>query len=383
MAVDAQSTLVRGRNETNKFPYQDYMDWEGIPVYEEVVGIPDVTALPRKPWARTGGNGTFIQLVGTFESERGLYVADIPGGKALEPEKHLYEEEIFVLEGQGVSEVWQGDGAKVTFEWGPGSVFAFPPNTTHRLFNGSREPAIFMAATTAPRVINALHDFKGVFDSDHKYVDLYVHDNYFLTPEVKTIEGWYKQGILFTNFIANANRALLDNHEQKVSGGQLTGYRMGKHFPHGHISEWPAGRYHKAHYHGPGAILLGLDGEGFVLAWDNKLGPRPYSDGHGDQVYKVPWHKHSIYSPPNAYFHQHFNTGDGPARHVAVYGEALPLGVHDMNEAEGWKGHKSFREGGTLIEYEDEDPQVRTNLEAELAGKGIKLTMPPVTYRDL
>jgi hypothetical protein len=105
MAVDAQSTLARGRNETNKFPYQDYMDWEGIPVYEEVVGIPDVTALPRKPWARTGGNGTFIQLVGTFESERGLYVADIPGGKALEPEKHLYEEEIFVLEGQGVSEV--------------------------------------------------------------------------------------------------------------------------------------------------------------------------------------------------------------------------------------------------------------------------------------
>lgn len=39
-----------------------------------------------------GGLGTFIELQGSFESERGLYVAEIPGGEALNPERHLYEE---------------------------------------------------------------------------------------------------------------------------------------------------------------------------------------------------------------------------------------------------------------------------------------------------
>jgi len=37
--------------------------------------------------------------------------------------------------------------------------------------------------------------------------------------------------------------------------------------------------------------------------------------------------------------------------------------------------------GGTLIEYEDEDPRVRADFEAELAKKGIKCTMPSVSYR--
>ena len=128
-------------------------------------------------------------------------------------------------------------------------------------------------------------------------------------------------------------------------------------------------------------ILLGLDGEGYVLAWPSALGARPYQDGHGDQVYKVRWGRNSIYSPPNAYFHQHLNTGHDSAKHIAVYGPRMPLGVHDLENEEGWKGFLSFRDGGTLIEYEDEDPQVRSEFAAELAEKGIPFQMPAVTYR--
>lgn len=381
MAVTSPASLVRPMGEAS-FPYDEFMKREELPIFRATVGIDDVTALPRTPWARTGGNGTFIELDGTFQSERGLYVADIPGEGSLKPEKHLYEEEIFILEGRGLAQVWQADGPKVTFEWGPGSVFAFPPNTTHELLNGSREPVVFMAATTAPRIINALYDDSIVFNSEHQFVDLYAQgDNYFLVREVKTVEGWYNQGHVHTNFIPDAHRMLLDAQEQKVAGGQLTGYRMGKRFPHGHVSAWPTGRYHKAHFHGPGAILLGLDGEGYVLAWPSSLGARPYANGHGDEVLKVEWGKNSIYSPPNAYFHQHINTGAGLARHIAVYGEQLPLGVHGLGESDGWAGHKSYREGGTLIEYEDEDPQVRADFEAALAKNGLTSTMPAVTYR--
>ena len=381
MAIDSASEIGR-RTRNESFPYDEFMEGEGLPIHRAVVGVGDVTQLERKPWARTGGSGAFIQLDGTFESERGIYVGEIPGGGALEPEKHLYEEEIFILEGRGTAQVWQGDGAKMTFEWGPGSVFALPLNTSHRLMNGGREPVVFLGVTTAPRVINALEDVPTIFNSDARPIDLYaLGDNYFLTRETKTTEGSYRQGMIHTNFIPDSRRVLLDDLERKVAGGQLTGYRMGKRFPHGHISEWSSGRYHKAHYHGPGAILLGLDGEGYVLAWSSKLGAHPYQDGHGDQVHRVDWGKHSIYSPPNAYFHQHLNTGAGPAKYIAVYGARHPLGVRDLSEGEEWKGFRSYRDGGTLIEYEDEDPQIRADFEATLRAKGIEPKMPPVTYR--
>lgn len=373
------------RERRTQFPYDVYMEREGLPVYEAVAGVDDVTALPRKPWARLGGRGTFIQLQGTFESERGIYVADIPGSGALNPEKHLYEKAIFVLQGRGLTEVWQGEGPKITFEWGEGSVFAIPQNLSHRLINGSRQPVIFMAVTTAPQVINALGAHEPVFQAEVRFLDLYRAGGaqYFAASDVRTKGGWYDQIIWHTNFIPDCRGALLDDLERKVSGGQLTGYRMGREFPHGHISQWPSGRYHKAHYHGPGATLLGLDGEGYVLVWDSNLGARPYQSGHGDQVMRIEWGRNSIYSPPNGYFHMHFNTGPGPAKHIAVYGAHLPLCVDTVDEGGNFRGSRSFREGGTLIEYEDEDPQIRKEFEDIVRSRGIRSEMPPVTYRDL
>ncbi|MEE8517888.1 MAG: hypothetical protein V3S98_02040 [Dehalococcoidia bacterium] len=378
------TTGVRSRITSNRFPYETYMEDEGIPLFKAVAGTDDVTKLPRESWARTGGTGTFIQLVGTFESERGIFVQEIPGGKSLNPIHHAYEEELFILEGRGLTEIWQGTGAKISFEWGEGSIFAIPKNTEYRLVNGSRDPVIFMSVSNAPRVINALDDLDYVFNNTQPMFDLYGEGrDYFNASDVKVAEGRYAGVIWHTNFIPDARGALLDDLEQKVAGGQLTGYRMGDRFPHGHISEWPSGRYHKAHFHGPGAILLGLNGEGYVNVWPSALGPHPWSDGHEDQVLKVVWGRNSIYSPPNANFHQHLNTSTGPAKHVAVYGDRLPMGVHNLQDGnEGFVGYVSQREGGTLIEYEDEDPRVRSDFEAEVKKKGITLEMPPVTYRS-
>src|SRR5487761_1568804 len=158
---------------SNLFTYDLFMEQEGLPVHRAVIGVDDLTKLPRGPWGRTGGSGTFVQLDGTFQSQRGIYVAEIPAAGQLAPEKHLYEEEIFVLEGQGVAEVWQGSGPKLSFEWGQGSVFAFPRNTSHCLYNGANRPAIFMAVTTAPEVMNSLKEIDFVFNCDHTFGDLY------------------------------------------------------------------------------------------------------------------------------------------------------------------------------------------------------------------
>ena len=361
-------------------PYEAFIEDEGIPIHRAVLGVSDVTALPRAPWKRTGGLGTFVELVGTFQSERGLYVGEIPARSELLPQGHMYEEQIFILSGQGAATVWQDDPQRAhTFEWEAGSVFAIPPNCTYLLANVGDESVVYMGVTTAPRLMNSIYDIAAVFDTRYRFVDLAGADgNYFQAPDESSTRGWYKQTVVETRFIRNVYDFVPDPLEQKVAGGRLTGYVMGRRFPRGHISTWPQGRYHKAHYHGPGAIILGLDGDGYVLAWDSALGLQPYADGAGDQVEKLAWGANSIYSPPSRYFHQHFNTAAGEARHVAVYGERLPLGVLGMNDEEGYKGHKSIKEGGTLIEYTDEDPQIRADFVAALRAKGLECAMPPV-----
>ena len=69
-----------------------------------------------------------------------------------------------------------------------------------------------------------------------------------------------------------------------------------------------------------------------------------------------------------------------------MYGGRVHLGVghlqkRERTEEEGYIGFESFRTGGTLIDYDDEDPKVRADFTGELEAKGIKVEMPPVTYR--
>lgn len=147
------------------FVYEEYMAREEIPVHRGVIGVDDVTKLPRAPWRRTGGNGTFIELEGPFEAQRGLYVMEIPPGGQLKPERHLFEEEIFILQGQGICEVWQGPASrKITFEWSEGSAFAFPRNSSHAFYNGSNQPAVFLSVNTGPEIMNAMKVIAFVFD---------------------------------------------------------------------------------------------------------------------------------------------------------------------------------------------------------------------------
>jgi quercetin dioxygenase-like cupin family protein len=361
-------------SEIRETSYEIWLEAEGLPLHKEIAGFDDITAIPRKRWDRIGGDVAFLELVGTRQAQRGMYVAEIPPGGALNTERHLYEKAIYIMKGRGFTELWQGDGPKQKFEWGPGSLFAIPLNASHRMINGSREPVIFFAATTAPLIMDAFaeDDFGVIFNSDYKFKTRWSgQKDYFVASDkrMKPERGGVR---LFTNFIPDVKALFLDDFEMKVAGGQLTGYRMGR-FPVGHVSEWPVGHYHAAHYHGPGAILLGLKGEGYVLVWPNEYGPRPYEAGHGDKVIKVSWKQNSLYSPPDRWYHQHFNTSKEPARHVAIYGSLVTQ----------YGATTPQREGGTLVTYDIEDPEIRKQFERDLALKGIECTMPQIDSEKL
>jgi hypothetical protein len=78
-------------------PVNFYKEWassQGIPILEGYF-VEDVYTLGLEPWADKGGNGALINLLGSGESND-AYLCEIPPGKSLKPERHMYEEMIYV-----------------------------------------------------------------------------------------------------------------------------------------------------------------------------------------------------------------------------------------------------------------------------------------------
>lgn len=364
--------------------YESWMRGEGIPIVESL-GVEDFRDIERAPWARTGGKGAFIQLKG-MEGFTGMYLGEIPAGAALNPAKHLYDEMIYVLQGRGATEVWNGtgNGRKVSFEWSEGGLFAIPLNSTYRLYNGANEPVLYLAVTSAPPLMDLLHDPEFIFGCDHVFPARFNGEPDFFVPTNKrgeAVPGFFRWE---TNFIADLKSASVDPAERKGAGVRITALEMADSALVGHIAEWPVGRYHKAHHHQGGAILFILRSKGYTLMWPKEAGVRPYEYGNGDQVVKVRWKEGSVISPPTGWFHQHCNTGPVKARQFAFRYTSesgrYKFGIGKAMNREGVR--TSVREGGTLVEYEDEDPEIRKDYEVELRGNGVLPEMPAFVYRS-
>jgi oxalate decarboxylase/phosphoglucose isomerase-like protein (cupin superfamily) len=358
-----------------KTAYFQWMHRQGIPVVDGY-GVEDVREIGMAPWAHLGGKAAFINLYG-MEGVTGMYVAEIPPGGALAPEKHFYEKVVCILRGNGATEVWQDGSRKQTFEWGPWSLFAPPMNASHRMVNGGREPVKYLAVTNAPLMMDVIHNEDFIFKCPYNFSDRYSGAEGFFNVGAKRYENGM-QHIWETNFIMDIQSAALDQREVKGAGVRITQFELSGNGLIGHLAQWPAGRYHKAHYHGPGAILLGLQSSGYVLLWSKELGTEPYRSGHGEEVVEVKWKEGSVYCPPGGWFHQHFNTGAQSARHLAVrYGSRLhPIGfkIADKRSEDGV--YIDVKHGGTLINYEDEDPHICKHYEAEMKKKGVSSEMP-------
>jgi mannose-6-phosphate isomerase-like protein (cupin superfamily) len=365
----------------NPGTYERWIEKEGVPVHEALIGVEDVAELKREAWPRTGGRGAIIQMLSLYQAEKGMYVIEIPPAKALNPERHIYAEFLFVLSGRGATEVWLGEGTRKSFEWGQGSVFSIPLNAWHRLINASSEPALVLGLTTAPRIMNTVHDADFAFNCDYRFANDYAGENdYFSRSKKYTRGGRSKSAIWETNFIANAYEFKLDPHSdprsEKVAGGLGGNFHMGSGWPNGHFSQWPVGIYHKAHRHGPGAVIIGLNGTGYVLAWPQHFTSHPYENGFGDKVGRMSWGHRSVYAPPDNWYHQHFNTGKEPARHIAVHSGVDERPLLDFEGFQDVPVLVSEREGGLTIDYEDEDPEIRKAFEEELARNGVRSGMP-------
>lgn len=349
-------------------PYQAWLNRQGVPVVEGY-GVSDINQHPMAHWERLGCPAYFIQLKG-MEGITGMYVAEIPAGGATNRLRHLYEEVVYVLQGRGATTLTAPDGRVHQFEWQEGSLFAIPLNTPHQLF-ASSQAVRYVAFTTAPLVFDLFYNEEFIFNTPFVFSERFDGSPAWFQLDERRPPSGRGMGIWETNFIPDLRRVAIDAAEVKGKGVQLTQFEIAGNSLIGHLAQWPVGQYHKAHHHGGGAILFIVRSEGFTLMWPNDLGERPYQNGHGDELVRIDWKPGSVFSPPTGWFHQHCNTGAEPALQLAMRNGSskFPFGVRRAQSRKGVM--TSTREGGTLIEYEDEDPAIRPMFLSELARNGV------------
>lgn len=343
-------------------PYEAWVRNEGL----DIIGahyIQNLRTVDLKPWPRRGGAGVYINHEASRTSND-CYVCEIPPGKQLEPQRQLFEEMIYVLDGQGSTTVWNEAGKRVTFEWKAGALFAIPLNTWHQHFNGSgQKPARFVAVTNAPMVINLYESPEFVFGTAFDFPTRFAGEpDYFSKkPEQKGL-------LLDTNFVADAIGLTLISAKERGAGGGHIRFRLANGSMNSHISQFPVGTYKKAHAHGPGAHVIILSGEGYSLMWPEGDTPRRYD-----------WQDGSMVVPPNMWYHQHFNTGAAPARYLAFKHEVVSI-----RNAQGVpKAWISKRVGGDQIDYADEDLSIRETFAEELQKRNIPMDMENAYQAEL
>ena len=343
-------------------PHNFYKEWarsQGIPVIEGYF-VEDVYTLQLDPWEQKDGKGALINLLGSGESND-AYVCEIPPGKSLKPERHMYEEMIFVLKGRGATTVWVEDSPKQTFEWQEGSLFAPPLNTWHELHNGQGDqPAHFLAVTSAPLVMNLYHNMDFVFNNPFVFKDRYQPIADYFSAKGKILTGRMSR-VWESNFVPDVINFRLFDRKERGGGGSGVAFELSENTMAARVSRFAVGVYKKAHRHGPGAHILILEGKGYTLMWPD-----------GGKKLRFDWKPGSIVVPPEMWWHQHFNAGKIPARYLALRWGSQK---HHYHMAQNEEMLKDQREGGHQIEYKNEDPEVRQWFEDALAAEGVQSQM--------
>jgi quercetin dioxygenase-like cupin family protein len=366
-------------------PYENWMEAEGIPVFKGI-GVHDTRELTLGDWKRRNARGSFLLLAGV-EDVKGLYVIEVPGGGQTHPEKHMYDEFFYVVEGRGTTEVWRGDGKPTVFEWQAGSLFMIPINASYRLVNATAGEALLISANNAPPVMNLFQSPRFVFESDWGFEERYdISEELFRASAEVSLEPVRGRAAVKSNIFPDIKNAQLPLDNQRAPGYRriqpsFTGFVNQAHSG-GFVAQYPAGRYSKAHYHASGAVIVCLRGEGYTINWPTSAGTTPFQDGKEHLVNRIDYVPGGLVAAAPGggnWFHQHFGVGSEPLRTLNFWGG--PDGRWTKVDEDGTEDVKAgslfgVQEGGRSILYPQEDPWVRTYFKQRLAENGVDFTMP-------
>jgi quercetin dioxygenase-like cupin family protein len=350
-------------------PYLDWIGAEGVPVVSNyALYLFDVET---KPWPRYGMKGAACHLDGRGDFVSMFLFEMAPGGSST-PQRHLYEEVVYVLEGVGSTQIELADGTKRSFEWGPRSLFSIPINTKYRHFNGSGQNRALMVATTdMPLIMNVFRNEKFIFDTNFEFSERFGKQEHFSgAGDLVLVRPG--NNLWETNFVPDLEKIELTKWDERGEGSSIILFVLADGTMHAHISEMPTGTYKKAHRHGAGAHVMFVSGTGYSLFWwDNSK-----------DLERLDWKHGMVFPPVEGQWHQHFNTSSKPARYLATSLGSIryPLTARKRRSTGTTADAKiavatSSKEGGDQIEYEDQDPRIHPMFMEEIRKNGFHVNM--------
>ena len=348
-----------------RFLFDPYLDWagkEGIPIVEDF-GV-DLLKVETAPWGRLGTNGALIHLKGRGDFVS-MFVIDLDPGAKSAPQRHLFEEVIYVLDGHGSTTIETDDGRTHSFEWGPKSLFALPLNAKYQHFNGSGQERARLASTNnLPMVINLFHNDAFVFENPYLFDERGGKEGYF-SGEGDFIPKRPGRHMWETNFVSDLGEFELQHWAARGAGGSNMMFVLADGTMHAHISEMPVGTYKKGHRHGADFHVCCVKGEGYSLFW--------YQDD--EDFVRVDWTHGVVFAPPDGMFHQHFNTSPYKARYLATALGGLRYPTTQAKKDIFMGMDVNVRDGGAQIEYEDQNPRIHEIYLGELEKNGAESNM--------
>jgi quercetin dioxygenase-like cupin family protein len=367
MAVtDNLNAQTAGDEATKKFnrPLPFYEEWQnkqGIPSYE-TFHVQDLATVELGRWSLLNVDAAFLNLADPYITSS--IILELKPGEVTKQFKHMFETWIFVISGTGETLVKQKGLPDQTIQWQPRSLFGPPLNTTYQHRNNdSQSNARILMVTNAPLTLNLYHNERFVFDNKFVFKDRYAGQQGYFNPTYEVMGHRYVR----TNKVDDVREFYLHDWRERGKGARSIFVSMSRQTLGAHISEFPPGTYKKAHRHGPGAHVIILEGQGYSLNWKE-----------GEEPTRVDWKENSMFSPPDMWYHQHFNTGSGPARYLALKSKGSP----EFPMRIGAPGPNSDPDFARLhqIEYEDEDPQIYEDFAEELKKNGVEIAQPKPEY---
>jgi len=319
----AAKTVERFRAEpfSERTPYEQWMSSEGVPVHKGY-HIPDIRAVEVRPWTRFGANAALFDLEGA-EATDGAYILELAPGASTKPVRFMFEESVFVLDGEGETTVWHENRPKQTFKWQKSTLFSPPLNTWRVYKNTGHRPARLISVMDLPLTMDLYHNADFIFNNDFVFRDRYDNQpDYFTVNQSKMkIAGSAATfgegekgavGVLDTGLIPDINGIQLFVAKARGLKNKSAEVILSDNSMQSHVSEFETGTYKRAHRHGPGSHVLVLGGVGYSLMWTDV----PQYSKAPKQV-RVDWKEGTLFVPPDRWFHQHFNAGANAAKYMA------------------------------------------------------------------
>jgi hypothetical protein len=245
-------------------------------------------------------------------------------------------------------------------------MFLIPRHHFHQLSSTQgQRPARLLHYNYLPFVMDAIPDASFYFNGGYIATDG-AGDLGDLFSEAKSVQSTRPNGVTRSQWTGNFFPDMLvwdkfSSGEGRGFASQLTGMRFPNSPLTAHMAVFEPLTYKKAHRHGPGVVIIVLQGEGFSIMWPE-----------GEAKSMISWQAGSVFVPPNRWFHQHFNAGGTPARYLALHSAPSILGYSERVEDRA----------RDQIEYTDEDRYIRDTFDAELARRGLRSGMPEALYHD-